>query len=475
MKSPIGTNWEGVIRVIRLRKKVVGVRERALEVLLKIDSGQVGSRAAINEYSGGLSDSRDRHLLQAIVLGVQRHRLLLDWMIGRFLRTPEVTSPEILQVLRIGLFQSWFLERIPAFALVNESVELAKKRVSTKTGALVNAIMRKLAGTSRESSLKELDPSSDRDRSVLDSHPEWLIHRWRNLLNRERFDRILSQNNSIPPHFLRRSSFEAWRPLWDELTRIPASWVQVQGIPSAYRLVSDHAEVRPSIVHAAEIFSQDLHAQWAVQQLGVEPGMRILDACSGRGGKVLWMLDRLNSIQPSSLRSEILAVDLQPDKLIRLRGNLKTILSENPAFTVSVLCWDLLSALPRIEGRYDRIFLDVPCTNLGVIRRHPEIRWRIRSDDIWRSARRQRRLLENVVRYLAPGGELIYCACTFEPEEGLSLVTSWLTGAHELIPVPLAPPDYPGCDADVSVEGFVTLYPVAEGGDGFFVAKVRRK
>lgn len=458
-----------------MSRSVNAARKCVLACLHAVERGHRGSGAVLAEQLVSLPDRRDRAFTQQIVMAVLRYRLQLDWQIDQFLARPDRLDIDVRTILRMGLAQWWYCDRVPAYAIVDESVRLVREitGISRRSVGLVNAVLRKLVRTERDEALSHLNPDDDGDLAVLSSHPPWLIHRWRLRLRTERLTRILYANNEIPPVFFRKSVQSVFKANGSSLTDGFFS-----GIPTA-ELRSPGESEKTDYDLDANYRIQDLHSQWTSLQLNIEPSCRVFDVCSGRGGKTLCMIDRWAADEHWSRTVRFTAADIMIDKLHILKKEL-AIMSDNrqnlgQAPPVDLVVWNFLNDMRGAAGKFDRVLLDAPCSNLGVIRRHPELRWRIKPHDIEEVRIRQRRFLQMAARLVSPGGFLLYAVCSFEEEEGYEVVQSFLESCPDFYCGVLEPPQYKGCDAEQSDEGFITLFPVSHGGDGFFLAKIYRK
>jgi 16S rRNA (cytosine967-C5)-methyltransferase len=360
---------------------VKNVRGIAARVLLDAEKRPVDE--ALERQRGAALSRRDRALLTTLVYGATRWRRPLDWLIDR---CAERVHPEIRQHLRIALFQIRHLDRVPRHAAVNEAVELAKA-VSRKSAGFVNAVLRKAADMKIPDNL-----------GLRTSHPDWLVERWR-----ARFkdvEALLDAGNAVLPVTARVNRLKV---------KDGPDVVEIDGDPAA----------DPRFL-AGELTVQDETSIRVAPLLAPKPGERVLDLSAAPGGKTTHLAELMEG------KGLVVAVDL-PGRVSLVEEASKRLGLTN----VRCVAGDGTSI--AFSEPFDAILLDAPCSNTGVLSRRPDVRWRLREADIAVAAALQRRLLENAVRLLKPGGRLVYSTCSLEPEEnrvdveGLTLVKEELT------------------------------------------------
>ena len=326
----------------------------------------------------------DRALLHALVLGVLRHGNLLDLWIDRLRQGKLRDSPR--WILRLGLFQLMHMG-LPEHAAVNESVRLARHEKG-----LINAILR--SAIREKTTLQAVEESAPDD--IRYSLPEFLCDRWRRRFGEEAFRRLAALTQEPAAVFVRVNRLKP-----------PPANAPGEPVPDAPDFFRVEHLPRAGLA-AGTVYGQDPATAVAPMLLAPTPGSRVLDACAAPGGKTAILAQAMDN------RGPLLATDVQPSRLERLRGNLARL---------GVTCADVESidwTQPRPVDdprRFDFILLDVPCSNTGVLQRRVDVRWRLTEDDIPRMAALQWKIVENTVPCLAPGGRLVYSTCSLEPEE----------------------------------------------------------
>lgn len=350
----------------------------------------------------------DRSLLRALCYGVLREHSKLAALAGMMLNKPLSEAPQIAALIEMGLYQLRSM-RISPHAAVSETV--AACEVLDKLGhrGLVNALLRRYL-REREA----LDTALPSDPETRWSYPAWLVEMVR-LDWPEQWERILEAGNEQGPLSLRVNRRMGTREAYlDKLRAAGLAASEVPDAPDALVLESPvPVERLPGFGHG-ESSVQDVSAQLAAELLQLEPGLRVLDACSAPGGKAAHMLERCDL--------SVLAVDSDASRLVRVEQTLNRLglRAETRAFDAGKLRERWSGAL------FDRILLDAPCSGTGVIRRHPDIKWLRRADDIPRLADEQLRLLFALWPLVAPGGRLVYATCSILTAEGEDVVRQFL-------------------------------------------------
>ncbi len=344
-------------------------------------------------------------------MGLLRWRSWLDEAIAYFSFTPmRKLDLEVLTALRMGAYQILFLTRIPPHAAVNETVELVKISKKTSAAGLANAVMRKIEGAQRSGKHPWKKPGLATEYA----HPEWLVERWRKEYGDEAAALICKFDQTIPATTLRLSNDQQREQLSHEGVELE---------PGA--LLRNTARVRSGDVTQSELFRS---AQIAIQDEGsqlvaalVGRGKRILDCCAAPGGKTGALATRMPE-------AEIFAAELHPHRARLLRRMA-------PQENVQVITADATS-LPY-EAEFDRVLADVPCSGTGTLARNPEIKWRLRPEDIKDLHARQIAILRAAMGYLAPGGRMVYSTCSLEREENESVVEAAMQASKKIRVIPM--------------------------------------
>jgi 16S rRNA (cytosine967-C5)-methyltransferase len=415
------------------------VRAAAARIVARV----VGERAGVEELLAAAPPvaERDRPLLAALALGALRWHHRLEWQAGRLLSRPLQPEQTVLAaLLRIGLLQLQAL-RVPAHAAVSATVDATAEIGARGAAGLVNAVLRRFQ---RERAALERDQAGVPEARF--SHPAWLIDAVRADWPDD-WQRILDANNALPPMWLRVNVGRTSRA--DYLATLARAGVAATASPeieSAVRLDEPQSvETLPGFGEGL-VSVQDLSAQRAAGWLMLHPGQRVLDACAAPGGKTGHILESCPS-------ATVWAVDRNAERLAKVGENLARL-----GLHATLVAGDAAEPEAWWDGRpFERILLDAPCSAVGVIRRHPDIKLLRRPGDVARVVTLQTRLLRALWPLLAPGGRLVYSTCTVLKRENADLIAAFAAAE-------------PAAAQAVAVEVAAQFLPEEARGDGFYYA-----
>lgn len=398
-------------------------RRIAYQVLRQVEAEGAYASDVLYEALDVDIKSTDAALATEIALGVLRWRRQLDFLLDRHLKkTVEKLDLPVALALRIGLYQLRFLEKIPARAAVNESVELVKLAHKTSAAPLVNAVLHKVASEHESPIESFLAASLARgDRlGILYSHPTWMVERWISSVGEARAIRIMTANNERPRLSCALQNPDFRGEVSSELTRRGMRMDPGLLLKNAFAVTGGS----PSRTHVFRegLFSiQDEASQAVPLLLGVEPGDCVLDLCAAPGGKT-----------PPLARAAggtglVIAADRHAHRLKAMRAQFQRLRLTG----VHLVELDAEQPLPFRET-FDRILIDAPCSGTGTLARHPEIRWRLGPQQLPAFHQLQVRLLGNAAANLKPGGQIVYSTCSIEPEENEAVVAEVLENRPEI-------------------------------------------
>jgi len=366
-----------------------------------------------------LEDVREhRAFLMELVYGIVRWKRLLDWVVSRYVRRSP--NPSQQAFLLVGLYQLLKMTEVASFAAVHETVEAAKAALGVRQADFVNAILRR---TLREKDvlLAELERQP---LGIRQSHPDELLQRWMQHFGLAPTEALCAWNNQRADVIIRVNQLKTTPETY--LKTLTACGVGDQVLPHSFPAcftLAHGVRVADLPGYAEGHFMViDPAAMQAVDLLDPRPGDHVLDACAAPGGKTALIAERLR------LKGQLVAMDLREDRLPRLRANLERL---GCAAFVKVVQGDARRLRPESFGRFDRILLDVPCSNTGVIRRKPDVRWRFSKTGLTRLGATQRELLERAAGLVKRGGCIVYSTCSLEPEENEDLISAWLKSHPE--------------------------------------------
>ncbi|MCX6372125.1 MAG: methyltransferase domain-containing protein [Actinobacteria bacterium] len=438
-------------------------RAAAWHALLRVRSG--GGRfddslAAFPELEG-LSD-RDRALANGLVIGTVKRRGSLDAVLGAFTKAPlGDTDREVLDALRLAAFQLLFLDRVPAYAVVDDAVAMVARKGKRSQG-FVNAVLRKVADDGRESFATLSDGDGARAWAVRHSCPVWLVKLLRRELGDEAAEQFLVAANAAPERCLRVNTLLAEVPA--ARTALAAAGIATSGVPGlpAALVYDGPALERSAAFREGLVTPQSRGSQVAglVAAAGAGPGARVLDLCAAPGTKTA-------QLAAAAPEARITAVDADEERLGVMRQNLERL----EARGVEIVHGDVLELPAAFDAAFDAVLLDAPCSGIGTLASRADLRWRRREADISRLAQLQRRLIRRAACCVRPRGVLTYAVCTLPQAETVGVVETLLAeGGWQTDDLGAA---WPGM-AHPAAGGYLLVLPSAHGASGFFVARLRR-
>lgn len=454
---------------------IATARKIAFDVLRRVAAEDAYAADLLYAELGSNVKRADASLATELTLGVLRWQRLLDFLLGRRLeRRCEQLDLEVLLALRLGLYQLRYLDRVPHHAAINESVELVKRAHKSSAAGMVNAVLRRMAAEARIAGeeLEKLISSGagvEERLGILYSHPTWLVARWLRTFGKERTIALLQRNNHPAPltcavieeettdgvaEALRESGFEV----------TPSQWLrgalQVSGgnpgLTEAYR--------------NGQINFQDEASQMVAHLVNARNSQTILDACAAPGGKTMILA------RAAAPHGRIIAGDIHERRLRMIQEQLKRTHTSN----VSLARVDATRPLP-LSQQFDRVLIDAPCSGTGTLSRNPEIRWRLRPEDLSEAYRSQTAMLRNALAASGESARVIYSTCSLEPEENENVVAAVLGEAPEWHVVSgqqalarhLRDPEM--SEKFFAADGFFRTFPPEHGTDGFFAAVLARR
>ena len=437
-------------------------REFALRVINQVDEhGAYANIALDRELNRQNIGDQDRRFATELVYGVVKSGLTLDWLLGHYISRPlaKIDRP-IRNILRMGLYQLFFLDKIPPSAACNEAVKLAKKFGHAGSAKFVNAVLR---GAVRQPDKARYPDAADnpcRYISLKYFHPEWIVKRWLERLGPEATEALCQINNQTPPLSLRVNTLKTTRESTLE-------YLEKEGaVCEASRLVPEGilCTCHPALGHWPPLADgfvqvQDESSMMASHVLDPQPGEFIIDACGAPGGKSTHIATLMNN------RGRVLSTDLYAHKLDLTAANAARL----GISIIETLELDAATLHTRYESQADRMLVDAPCSGLGVLRRKPDARWRKSEQILADLPALQASILRSAAACVKVGGILVYSTCTTEREENQDIVRDFLQGhsgyslqtAGHWLPVKRN-------------EEMVQLWPHVDGTDGFFISGMVR-
>jgi len=458
-------------------------RTIAFDVLLRVAKQDAYADDVLRAELGEKVKTEDAGLATELTLGVLRWQRLLDFVIDRYLKkAADVADAEVRIALRMGIYQILFLDRVPAHAAVHESVELVKRARKRSAANLVNAILRKAAkeplpGNSPADAVARLLPAEmplAERMGIQYSHPTWMVERWIRTYGEEKTRGLLQANNRVPVLSGYLLDPQRRGETTTSLSKVGCSvqpgrllrdaWVLQGGNPSA-----------SEAVRQGWVVIQDEASQAVARLVAGDPGNTVLDLCAAPGGKTL-LLSRAVGAQ-----GHVIAADLHANRVRAMKERFEQAGVRNVETVVLDGAKEFPSTRP-FDRAFERILVDVPCSGTGTLARHPEIRWKLREEDLSDLHQRQAGLLRNALPHLARGGRVVYSTCSLEPEENELVVREVLGGLGDAFHIgdPLLAIE--GClqesvraESVVGTDGFFRTFPAEDGTDGFFGAVIESR
>lgn len=428
-------------------------REAALEVLVRTEQDRSYSNLLLNQILQQYHlDKQDAGLTTEIVYGTIQRLNTIDYFLNRFVaKGLAKLEPWVRSLLRLSFYQMLYLDRVPDHAIVNEAVNLAKKKGHIGISGMVNGVLRNVIRQKETLQIPADLPAVERI-ALTHSHPQWMVKRWINQIGEARTE-LLCEANNKPPHVsIRTNTMKLSR---NELIII-LNEAGVDAAPSELAddgiLVKNGGNMALTPWYEAGLFSiQDESSMLVAETLQPKPGEKILDCCAAPGGKTAHIAEKMGN------HGEIWACDIHEhkEKLIRDQATRLGLTS------VHTLVSDARD-LPQhwAQESFDRILLDAPCSGLGVIRRKPDMKWNKREQDLNEVCLIQKELLNSIHPLLKVGGILIYSTCTLEYNENEGQVREFLD-------------NHPNFEWDLPKP--IEIYPYEHLSDGFFIARLRKR
>jgi 16S rRNA (cytosine967-C5)-methyltransferase len=440
-------------------------RQIALNVLRRVGGGAYTDVALHEALSGCKLADRDRQLVVELTCGIVRRQRTLDAIVDRLARKQAAAQPPDLRtLLRLGLYQMVYLDRVPTSAAVNTTVELAKVNGLGKLSGVINGILR--AYSRHEGSLQdflELDRDGDNIKRIgtFYSFPDWLISHWLEVLGEAQTEKLCEFFNLSPQLHLRVNSLKIDRPtVLDAFDRAGIAAAEIAATPMGILVVERVGTIDQLPGYREGWWTvQDASAQLVTQLLAPQPGETIVDACAAPGGKTTHIAELMGD------RGRILACDRTASRLSKLHDSVARLgLQSIEVKTGDSRSWR------EFDASCDRVLLDVPCSGLGTLHRRADARWQKQPATIAELATLQAELLQNAAAWVKPGGTIVYATCTIHPEENEGIIAPFLAANPDWH---IDPPQDPYLTEFADDRGTIHIWPHRHHMDGFFCVRLK--
>jgi len=446
-------------------EKVDLVREEALKIVSKVFENKAFSNILIKNMGEKFSPL-DRAFITEMVYGTIKWKLKIDNIINNFSRVKsDKISPFILNILRLGIYQLDYMDKVPESAAVNESVKLAKKYGNPGAAKYVNAVLRNYIRKQNEDFLPDKNEDSVKYLSMCYSYPEWIVEKLVDEYGNDFTESFLDCSNKVPGLNIRVNRLKTQKEILTE--SLTKKGIEVKdGIYLGDALLLKDV---PGIENLDEykngyLTVQDESSMLAVCILSPKPGELIMDVCSAPGTKTTYIAELMDN------KGKILAGDINESKLRLVEQNVKRL----GINIVETYCQDAALVLDEYRDKADRVIVDAPCSGLGIMRKKPEIRWNRSNKDIKQIQSIQGSILEASSNYVKVGGVLLYSTCTIIKEENEMTIHKFLEDNKNFVLEDICDFLPEGIKKESCKDGYIELYPNIDGVDGFFIARLRR-
>lgn len=407
-------------------------------------------------------EPRERAQVREYVQNILRKRSYLDFLIDHY-ATIDVTEmkTDLKNILRLGIYDMLFMDSTPDYAAINEAVELGKAKMGSKTGDLINAILRNL-----QRDIEQLPKPQFKDRTKLVattfSHPEWLVSRWSSRFGEREAFQLMQANNTRPSFYVRANTMRTTIANFElRMEKLGVEFEASDWLPNFYKVQSVQPFIEKGLLKKGICQVQDIAAGFAPFILDPQPNEKIYDLCAAPGTKSIMISDLTEG------ESDILAVDISGERLEKLAESALNFGAEN----IKIRRGDILElSLPLA----DAVLLDAPCTGTGVLSKRADLRWRRDEEGLKNAVELQAQLLEEAANMVKRGGRLVYSTCSLEPEENMEQVQKFLENypTFELQPLEDFVPEEVLTEDGLAYQ----TYPYKHDSDGHFgVLLIRTK
>ena len=440
-------------------------RETAIKVLQEVhEKGAYANVALAQALRRTEIEDQDRRFVTELVYGAVKAGDTLDWILQRYVNRPLKKIPPIIrEILRLGLYQIFYLDKVPPSAACNTAVDLAKKYGHKGVAGFVNAVLRTAVREPEKAAFPQGKGHATEELALKSQHPLWLVKHWVKEFGFEEASRLCDFDNESAQLCLRANTMKVGREaLLQELKDCGAEAEASAWTPEGVVVKSHGALDKLAPLQEGRAQVQDESSMLVAHVVAPQPGEFIIDCCSAPGGKTTHMAALMGN------KGRIVAGDIYEHKLERIRENAERLGLD----IIEPLLLDAREVGARFQGQADRVLVDAPCSGLGVLRRKPDARWHKNQEELGALPELQLAILKSAAEAVKPGGVLVYSTCTIEQAENQAVVKAFLreNSAFKLEKTGSFLP----CESSHSEDEMVQLYPQRDGTDGFFIARLRR-
>lgn len=441
----------------------MNAREVALKIVNDVHTNGAYANVALSKelYRQALPD-QDRRFVTELVYGTVKTGLTIDWILSNYVSRPlHKIAPIVQDILRLGIYQLFFMTKVPASAACNQAVEMTKKYGHSGTVKFVNAVLRNAIRSPEKAKYPTRTENLLKNLSLEYYHPEWLLKRWINRFGVEGTTKLCEFNNQNPPlsiraNTLKNSRTELLITLTEEQVQFEKSnWTPEGIVCTSHPSMKNLASLKEGLFQV-----QDESSMLVAHILDPQPGELIIDTCSAPGGKTTHIAALMKN------EGKIIATDIYEHKLQKVQENANRL-------DIGIIHTELLDAIhigDLYKNQADRVLVDAPCSGLGVLRRKPDARWRKDESTLKELPKLQRTILDSAANAVKPGGILVYSTCTIEEEENQQIVHGFLASRTDFKLENAA--DY--LPYKLKTGSMLAFFPQIDQIDGFFIARMKR-
>ncbi len=384
-------------------------RSVSIEILMEFDNN-----GSINYSTANELEPRDRAQAREYVQNILRRRSYLDFIINQFSSIAvDEMKPMLKNILRLGLYELLFMSGTPDYATINEAVEITKLKLGSKSGDLVNAILRNI-----QRDINNLPKPAFEDRTKLIattfSHPEWMVKRWVTRLGEREAFKLMQANNQRPNYYVRVNNLRTKTEYFKlRMEKLDLEFEESDWLPGYFKVDSVAPFITKGLLKKGICIVQDIAAGFAPTILEPMPGETIYDLCAAPGTKSIVMSDMMEG------EGTIVAVDINPNRLEMLAQSAMDYGAEN----IKIRKDDVRELNLKLA---DGVLLDAPCTGTGVLSKRADLRWKRTEEDLENAVKLQEELLDEAANHVNRGGRLVYSTCSIEPEENWEQIQKFL-------------------------------------------------
>lgn len=441
----------------------LSAREIALNILYDIFINEAFSNISIKKHIGEEVNPKEEGLTREIVYGVLENDIYIEYIISKASKIKlKKIHPVILIILKVGVYQLIFMDRIPPSAAVNESVNMAKKHGHKGTIGFVNGILRNISRNKDEFMKIEAKNKADYI-SIKYSHPKWMVERWIKEYGVEFTEELCKKNNESPPLNIRVNTLKTNKELLIDKLTAYGFMVKDGKLAKDSLVIENPVRITElSEFKLGHFIIQDESSSLVGQIMDPTPGSTIIDCCSAPGGKSTHLAQLMNN------KGRILSQDIYEHKIKLIEENAERL-------GISIIETSISDGTKRdksLINKADYLLLDAPCSGLGLIRRKPEIKRNRKEEDIAELVKIQYNILNNVKDYLKAGGILVYSTCTIEKDENINIINRFLEENKNFKLVNIEDKISDTQNMDTLKLGYIQLFPHIHDTDGFYIAKI---